>query len=531
MSSAKPSVETSQLFFEAKRVTRKIIEVLQKNNESHPVELGLVLFGAKQCTAGNDRDLPTEEEQIYHTEVSRATFQFTESLRNIVAQLDFRGGENATIELGCTPLYNAIHRAVKMANGDPCLIYVVSDGCNNYDDDFNSPIRHTASETQKLLGKQNLLQVYQVSDPRPKPQDPEQAANEAQAKRELSTLARKFFQTPNFDALEKELLKDLPRSEVTIYNVAREILDRRPFGVDISLPLDPKDLPLRVTVEAFVSEIASDQSSSNKPKFQTLDLVGNETLTFQYSEDSDRLLPSQSLKGFETAPSQIIRSLNEATSKDLQVRALKRRDPFQNLRGDKDSLSFSIGLKHSDEQTYTPRPLVVLGRLGFPNQPESEDYLIADSKMTQSHFPVIDWPTYPWSKDKSAIPQPYDAKLTLWLGFKPAAKIGLPSVTIAEGEEKKSGRATVVRRDQSIVVSLPQADSPVQRVFIVCDKAERSERVYDMEKRSETHKFELYQSVYDQPVTIQIISVDDVRKAVNNNLLQEVVFERIPIRS
>ena len=160
-------------FFEAKRVTRKIIEVLQKNNESHPVELGLVLFGAKQCTASNERDLQTEELQIYHTQVSGASFKHTEMLRKIVGDLEIRGGENATIQLGCTPLYNAIHRAVKMADGEPSLIYVVSDGCNNYDDDFDSQVRKTASETQKTLGQRNLLQVYQVSDPRPQTQDPE----------------------------------------------------------------------------------------------------------------------------------------------------------------------------------------------------------------------------------------------------------------------------------------------------------------------------------------------------------------------
>ena len=344
-------------------------------------------------------------------------------------------------------------------------------------------------------------------------------------------MARKFFQTPNFDALEKELLNDLPRSEVIIYNARGEILDRGPFGKTIELSLAQSDLPLQVKVEAYVSGIAAGSLANAKPKFQTLELVGNEALTFEYREDSDRLLPSQTLKGFEAAPFQTIRTIQGTLGKEIEVRALKRRNPFDSLRGDRDSLSFSIGLKHIDEQTYTPRPLIVLGRLSIPNQPESEDYLIADSKMDQSHFPVIEWPTYPWSKDKSAVPQPYDANLTLWLGFKTAASIGLPEVKLSEGERKSSGPITLERKDQTIVVSLPQATTPQQRPFILCDKAERSQRIYDMEKRSETHTFQLYQSAYAQPVAVQIITVDDVRKAVNNNNIHEVRFERIPIRN
>ncbi len=142
-------------FVEAKRLTEKIIEELQSVNESHNLELGLIIFGGLTNEAAMT-EMNIENNQIRYSQVRPVDKErrHTDELLKIVRELEpDEHNENHNITLGCTPLYDAISCAAKRAQGTNALIYVVSDG-------YNEPVKDKPGRKDYLqwthaLGRQS----------------------------------------------------------------------------------------------------------------------------------------------------------------------------------------------------------------------------------------------------------------------------------------------------------------------------------------------------------------------------------------
>ncbi len=138
----------------------------------------------------------------------------------------------------------------------------------------------SADKVKAELGEQTVLRVYQFNDPNANLLDSQKREGLDRKREELNRLVGnrgRFFQSDSFDKLEEQIKMDLPQSEVVVLNAAKEVLKRGSFGKDIELELKEKDLPLRVMVQAKVSDISS-KSEAPKSKEQILQLVGNEQL-------------------------------------------------------------------------------------------------------------------------------------------------------------------------------------------------------------------------------------------------------------
>ncbi len=170
----------------------------------------------------------------------------------------------------------------------------------------------------------------------------------------------------------------------------------------------------------------------------------------------------------------------------------------------KDQVSFKVRLQEQFNEYCTPRPLLVLGHLSSKSGGRNLDFLISDFGMDRSHYPVIQLPAHPWMRDKSK--KPVQANLTLWMAFEDIAFKN--TITLKDGDEKKVGNAVLTRNQRKVTVTLTSVDS--KRLFVVCDKAARSERVFDRPNRTETHDLKLFPSTDGQDVSIKLIEPDEL---------------------